>query len=137
MQPISEDRVNNIKKHLLDGLSIRSTTKKTNEARSTVNKIQKQLHFMEKNAGGRPKKLTTREEQYLVQAVTIKGKDNATEATKALKNNLGKVVSVDTVRRALKNAGLKSYAKPKKTKHVGKEPKSSPRLGIGSRQLDN
>ena len=114
MQPISEDRVNNIKKHLLDGLSIRSTMKKTNETRSTVHKIQKQLHFMEKNAGGRPKKLTTREEQYLVQAVTIKGKDNATEATKALKNNLGKVVSVDTVRRVLKNAGLKSYVKPKK-----------------------
>ncbi|KAG1367473.1 hypothetical protein G6F61_012883 [Rhizopus arrhizus] len=64
--------------------------------------------------GGRPKALTKREQQHLVRAITADGLENAVQAQQSLEQNLGKSVSVDTVRRTLKDAGLVSFVKPKK-----------------------
>ena len=49
-----------------------------------------------------------------MQAVAIKSKGNAVEATHGLEKGLGKSVSVYTVRRVLGRAGLVSFVKPKK-----------------------
>ncbi|EIE89009.1 hypothetical protein RO3G_13720 [Rhizopus delemar RA 99-880] len=64
--------------------------------------------------GGRPKALTKREQQHLVRAVTVDGLENAVQAQQSLEQNLGKSVSVNTVRRALRDAGLVSFVRPKK-----------------------
>lgn len=87
----------------------------TGESRGTVQRVKKMLNIPATgNKGGRPKALTKRDEKYIVQAVTIKGKENAVEATHGLEQDLGKSVSVHTVRRALRRAGLVSFVKPKK-----------------------
>ena len=115
MQKISQERINNIKKHLLDNLTTSEVMAATGESRGTVQRVKKMLKIPATgNKGGRPKALTERDQRYIVQAVTIQGKGNAVEATHGLEQGLGKSVSVHTVRRALKRAGLVSFVKPKK-----------------------
>ena len=115
MRPISEDRINCVKKHLKDGLSIRKVVRKTGESHGTVQRIKKETNLTSENEkGGRPKSLSVREERYLVDAVTVKGKENAKQAQKAMENDLGKIVSANTVRNTLRQAGLVSFIKPKK-----------------------
>ena len=115
MQKISQERINNIKKHLLDNLTTSEVMAATGESRGTVQRVKKMLKIPATgNKGGRPKALTERDQRYIVQAVTIQGKGNAVEATHGLEQGLGKSVSVYTVRRVLGRAGLVSFVKPKK-----------------------
>ncbi|KAG0804959.1 hypothetical protein G6F18_012334 [Rhizopus arrhizus] len=82
---------------------------------STLYKIRLELGLpAQSDKDGRPKALTKREQQHLVRAVTADGLENAVQAQQSLEQNLCKSVSVDTVRRALKDAGLVSFVKPKK-----------------------
>ncbi|KAG1329243.1 hypothetical protein G6F63_011457 [Rhizopus arrhizus] len=96
MQPLTKDRKNTIELYLCQGFSYKLGL----PARS--------------DKGGRPKALTKREQQHLVRAVIADGLENAVQAQQSLEQSLGKSVSVDTVRRALKDAGLVSFVKPKK-----------------------
>ncbi|KAG1224361.1 hypothetical protein G6F67_009521 [Rhizopus microsporus] len=85
------------------------------ESRGTVRRVKEMLKIPATgNKGGSPKALTERDQKYIVQAVAIKSKGNSVEATHGLEKGLGKSVSVHTVRRALKRAGLVSFVKPKK-----------------------
>ncbi|KAG0809288.1 hypothetical protein G6F19_013641 [Rhizopus arrhizus] len=91
MQPLTEDRKNTI-----EIVKVSS---------STVHKVRLELGLPARNdKGGRPKALTKREQQHLVRAVTADGLENAVQAQQSLEQSLGKSVSVDTVRRALKDA---------------------------------
>ncbi|KAG1530736.1 hypothetical protein G6F51_013748 [Rhizopus arrhizus] len=115
MQKISQERINNIKKHLLDNLTISGVMEAIGESRGTVQRVNEMLKIPATgNKGGSPKALTERDQKYIVQAVAIKSKENAVEATHGLEKGLGKSVSVYTVRRVLGRAGLVSFVKPKK-----------------------
>jgi len=115
MQPLTEDRKNTIELYLRQGFSYHKIAKIVKVSSSTVHKIRLELGLPARNdKGGRPKALTKREQQHLVRAVTADGLENAVQAQQSLEQSLGKSVSVDTVRRALKDAGLVSFVKPKK-----------------------
>lgn len=115
MKKISQDRINNIKKHLLDGLTILEVMKETNESRGTVRRVKETMGLPpSNNKGGKPKVLTEREQKFLVQTITTGGKSNAVEARKELQEQLVKTVSDETVRRSLKASGMVPFVKPKK-----------------------
>ncbi|KAG1166703.1 hypothetical protein G6F36_012840 [Rhizopus arrhizus] len=115
MQPLREDRKNTIELYLRQGFSYHKIAKMVKVSSSTVHKIRLKVGLPARNdKGGRPKALTKREQQHLVRAITADGLENAVQAQQSLEQNLGKSVSVDTVRRALKDAGLVSFVKLKK-----------------------
>ncbi|KAG1168171.1 hypothetical protein G6F35_017521 [Rhizopus arrhizus] len=105
MQPLTQDRKNTIELYLRQGFSYHKIAKIVEVSSSTVHKIRLELGLPARNdKGGRPKALTKREQQHLVRAVTADGLENAVQAQQSLEQSLGKSVSVDTVRRALKDA---------------------------------
>ena len=56
MKKISQGRINNIKKHLLDGLTISEVMRETNESRGTVQRVKETMDLPpSNNKGGRPK----------------------------------------------------------------------------------
>ncbi|KAG1328483.1 hypothetical protein G6F63_011844 [Rhizopus arrhizus] len=115
MQPLTQDRKNTIELYLRQGFSYHKIAKIVKVSSSTVHKVRLELGLPTRNdKGGRPKALTKREQQHLVHAITADGLENAVQAQQSLEQNMGKSISVDTVRRALKNAGLVSFVKPKK-----------------------
>ena len=65
---------------------------------------------------GRPRVLSFRQERACVHAMTVGGKENASEAVKELRESEGVNVSGWTMRRALKRVGLSSRVKQKKPK---------------------
>ena len=115
MQPLTEDRKNAIELYLRCGFSYHKIAKIVKVSSSTVHKVRLELGLPARNdKGGRPNVLTKREQPHLVRAVTTNGLENAVQAQQSLEQDLGKSVSVDTVRRALRDAGLVSFVKPKK-----------------------
>ena len=72
------------------------------------------------NTAGRKKILSTRTRRKLLRLVTSGQADTAVDVKKSIENNEGIHCSVQTIRNALKEEGLKAYVKPKK-------PKLSPR----------
>ena len=67
-----------------------------------------------KSRGGRPAKLTITEKCRLVRTITSGKADNAVQLTRQLKHITNVECSAETVRRALKEAGLKAVPKKKK-----------------------
>ncbi|KAG1044621.1 hypothetical protein G6F43_011430 [Rhizopus delemar] len=115
MQLLTEDRKNTIEFYLRQGFSYHEIAKIVKVSSSTVHKIRLELGLPARiDKGGRPKALTKRGQQHLVRAVTVDDLENAVQAQQSLEQNLGKSVSVDTVRRALRDAGLVSFVRPKK-----------------------
>ena len=67
-----------------------------------------------KPRAGRPAKLSAVDKRWLVRMITSGKVDVATKLARELQNTIHKKVSAHTVRRALREAGMKSGAKPKK-----------------------
>lgn len=63
---------------------------------------------------GRPRKLSARDEAFCVRGITTGGKENAVQVQRALENELHISASPSTIRRALRNAGLGAFVRPKK-----------------------
>ncbi|KAG0925040.1 hypothetical protein G6F29_013750 [Rhizopus arrhizus] len=98
MQPISEDLRNRIISCLKSGYSISKTVKITGASRGTVQNVRKTIKNEVKSIkAGRPKLLSSRDDQYLVRLVTVKGQENAVEARNTLENDLQKIVAAETV----------------------------------------
>lgn len=135
MKPISPNLKNSVLKYLEDGLSCREIECILPVSRATVNRIQKQ-HFSgaKKMKGGRPQKLTPRQKTFCVHQLTVGGKENASQVQEVLRENLDVLVSKPTVRRALNEAGLGSFVKPKKPHLSAKNIKE--RLKFAKRHLD-
>ena len=65
MQKISQERINNIKKHLLDNLTISGVMEAIGESRGTVQRVNEMLKIPATgNKGGSPKALTERDQKY-------------------------------------------------------------------------
>jgi transposase len=115
MRPTSEAKKRNIKHYLENGESVRQVAEKVGVSKSMVQKIGAELNLSgPKLKGGRVGKLSKRNKTFCVRSVVKDGKTNAREVKQALQESVGVVVSVSTIRRALQEAGLVSFVKPKK-----------------------
>jgi transposase len=115
MRPSTITKVKLVELHLSRGKTIREVAELVRISKSTVQRIKADLNLdIPTNKGGRIPKLSTRYKAFCVRSVVKDGKQNATEVKNALKESQEVVVSSETVRRALKGAGLMSFVKPKK-----------------------
>jgi len=115
MKPISEKTRNNIISLLDRGLSTHQIAIQLGIAQSTVMKIRKiSRPNIQNSAGGRPTKLTEVDKRNLVRMITSGKADTATQLVRELKDTSETEVSTTTIRRMLKEAGLKSITKKKK-----------------------
>ena len=114
---ISTDTRNNILALLDNGLSAHKIHKQLSISPRTVDKIRREARpdaIVPK--GGWPSCLTATDRRWLVRMITSGQADNAVQLAKSL----GKQVSKDTIRRALKTSGMKSAVKRKKPKLTAK-----------------
>ena len=115
MAKITSEQRDAVLRHLNDGLSVRKIRDITGVSKSYVHKIKKAngIEFSAKNSG-RPAKLSPQDKRFCVYKVTRGRIDNAVVVTKTLREEVGVTCSPNTVRSALKEAGLGSIEKPKK-----------------------
>lgn len=116
MKSTSQEKQNDAISQLRSGISIRKVAENLNLTKSVVGRISK-LHCSElnKSFGGRPAKLNETNIRYCVQKVTRKGVSSAAKVAKNLQEDVGIRCSADTVRKALRKAGLGAIQKPKRT----------------------
>ena len=82
---------------------------------TTVDKVRASARpDAQKRSAGRPAKLTGVDKRRLVRMITSGKADTAVQAAQELKDTVGVEASAKTVRRALKEAGLKASVKKKK-----------------------
>ena len=115
MTKVTVDIRNNIISLLSDGHNVREVAKRVGLSKSTVQKIRgKYVSDLSKRPYGRPTKLTPQSKRYCVRNITSGALQTATAITKKLKHDLKIEVSSNTVRRALKEAGLEAGKKVEK-----------------------
>lgn len=115
MKTISTEKRNNIVALLDSGLSERAIALQLSVSRITVARVRSQVRpDAKRSQGGRTAKLTTATTRRLVRMITSGKADTATQLTRELNSTTRLNVSADTVRRALKKAGMKSAGKVKK-----------------------
>jgi transposase len=115
MKPISDEVRNNIVSLLDSGLSGRQISARLNVGRSTVNRVRAATrHETEKPRAGRPAKLSVADKRRLVRTITSGKADNPVQVARELKHTVGVETSAQTVRRALKEVGLKAATKKRK-----------------------
>ena len=115
MKRISEQKTSNVVALLNEGLSVRSIAARMGVSKSTVSRIRRSVsHGNEMPRGGRPALLTVREKRLVVRKITSGECDTATDAKKVLAEMCNTDVHANTVRNALKEAGLKGSVKYKK-----------------------
>jgi transposase len=113
MKPISKDTRQSIISLLDDGLTSRQIAKNLGIGYSTINRVRlKARPDAPKHQGGRPAKLTATDKRKLVRLATSGKADTAPQLMQELKDQVN--VSANTVRRALKESGLKAVTKKKK-----------------------
>jgi transposase len=118
MKPISNDRRNQIQTLISAGGSTRTIARAANVSHQTVYRVSKQFAFSvcsdPKLKGGRPQKLDARDRRALVRCVTSGRADTSTDLLHQSADSIRSSVSPSTIRRALKQEGLKSSVKQKK-----------------------
>ena len=87
---------------------------KTGLGRSTVGRIKQEVDLDKENSkGSRPSKLSSCDKQSIIRQITTGKLDNAVQATKFINSIIPDLVSAQTVRRTLKEVGLRSATKKK------------------------
>ena len=115
MKKISKDIENSIISLLNKGLSSRKIAVQLGVSHSTVMRECARLRpNAQKQKAGRPAKLTIADKRNIVRNLTSGKADTAVQLAKDLKGSAKIEISPDTVRRALKEAGLKAVTKKKK-----------------------
>jgi transposase len=114
MQPISSHIHQTIVSLLLSNHSIRQVAEKTKVGRSTVGRISKEVIPNKENINtGRPAKLTPQDKRRLVNKIESGQLENAQQGAEYINSVNPNPVSAQTVRRALREAGMKSVVKKK------------------------
>ncbi len=114
MKHISEDARNNIVSLLDTGLSSYQIEAQLGVSHMTVSRVRaKTRPDVQKRRGGRPAKLTTTDKRRLARMVTSGKADNAVQLMRQLKDITSMECNAQTVRRALKEAGLRAVPKKK------------------------
>ena len=115
MKSITEETYNNVVSLLDRGLSARKIATELGVGRTTVDRVRaKSRPDIQKSLGGRPTKLNSTDKRRLVRMITSGKVDSATQVTQELRDISNVDVSTETVRRALKESGLKAVTKKKK-----------------------
>jgi transposase len=115
MRHISEDKRNNIRALILDGLSLHEIAERCQVSHSTVSRIREKYYpDLPHPPGGRPRKLSDQDRHWLVRQVTSDPSESSEEATRRLESEVGVHVSSQTVRRALHEAGISTNRKGEK-----------------------
>lgn len=102
--------------HLLNsGMSMRKIEKQTRISKTSIIRIKSEYceDFIP-SKGGRPRALTVRDKAWVVRQITSRNADTAPKVAKLLQDDGRASASVSTVRRALKDAGLKAAVRQKK-----------------------
>lgn len=108
---------------LLDaGESARQIAKKFQIGATTVNRVRKKgRSAILKAKGGRPAKLSAATKRHIRRVIMTAKADTAIQITKQLRNDSNMVVSPNTVRRALKEGGLRAVTKKKKPRLTSRQ----------------
>jgi transposase len=115
MKPITEEMRNNVISLLDAGLSTRQIARDLDLGNATVHRVREKARpNAQKSRGGRPAKFTAADKRRLIRAITSGQADTAPHAAQKLSNINGMKVSTETVRRALKEAGMKAVVKKNK-----------------------
>jgi transposase len=115
MKKTPKETHNNIVCLLNNGLSSRQIAAQLGVSHTTVlrERAKSQTNAHE-DKGGRPAKLTMANKRNLIRNITSGRIDTAVGLARDLKDSIGVEVGPDTVRRALKEAGMKAVTKKKK-----------------------
>jgi transposase len=125
MKRLTDEIRNNIICLLDSGLSSHQIEAQIGVSRRTVDAIRAQTRpAIQKSIGGWPAKLTAVNKRWMVRNIMSGQTDNATQLTQKLRNNAQLDVSTETVRRALKESGLKAAVKPKKPRLLPRHKKA-------------
>jgi transposase len=117
MRSLSPTQINRVLSSLDKGDSAHHIASTTGLSVSTISRIRsKHRSTLSKSVGGRPRKLSPSDIHYSVRLITSRKADNASQVTKSLQNVVGQSVSVKTVRRGLRAAGMKAVVKRKRPK---------------------
>jgi transposase len=115
MRKTSSQTITNAITLLQNGRSYSQVAAQLSLSRAMVHKIkQEHLPNLAKRQAGRPRRLNARQVRSMVRQITSGQLDTATEAAKLLKQVKNIDVSAKTVRRALRQAGMKAVVKQKK-----------------------
>lgn len=99
---------------LEEGYTLHQIESKTGLGKSTVGRIKKEWDGDKENhKGGRPSKLSTRDNQAIIRQITTGQLDNAVQATHFINNINSTPVSAQTVCRMLKKNNFRSVVKSK------------------------
>jgi transposase len=114
MRPTSATKHFSVVSLLTQGYPHHQIHAKTSVSLGTISKINKELDSnKENNHGGRPSKLSAHDKQSIICQIPSGKLDNAVQATQFINNTLTNPVHPQTVRNALKEAGLRSATKKK------------------------
>ena len=121
MKHISEETYNSIISLLDNNFSSRQIATQLCVSHTTVNTVRAQARpDIQKQQAGRPAKLTATDKRRIVRLINSGKVSTAVQLTKELKDTTAIEVGVDTVRRALKDAGMKALSKKKKPRLLPK-----------------
>lgn len=135
MPSISDDTDNNILSLLKQGNSIRKVANQCRVSKSKIQKIRAK-HFpnLVVSVGGRPTKLSAQNKRFCVREITSGRSKTGVEVSRKLKADLSINICDNTVRNALREAGLGAIKKTPKPKLSPKNIKA--RLAFAKRHQD-
>ena len=114
MRPISTTKHSSVLSLLEQGYSHHQIHDRTGVGIGTISRISREVNTnKENNSGGCPAKLSTCDKQSILCQITSGKLDNAVQATNFINSTLPHPVHSQTVRNALKEAGLYSATKKK------------------------
>lgn len=115
MKKLSSTKRDQIIVHLNNGLSVREISMKTKIGKSTIGHIRLDIGIEDQSAPqGRPKKLSAQDIRLAVRKLSTGQLDNVVQVSKHLNSMKEESVHPETVRRAVKNEGMKAVVKKKK-----------------------
>ena len=115
MRPILSTKHSSVVSLLQEGYTLRQIEDKTGVGKSTIGRIKREVDGNKENSkGGRPSKLTPRDQQSIIRQITTGKLDNAVQATHYINNILPNPVTSQTVRNALKHNDFRSVVKQKR-----------------------
>ena len=115
MKHISKEISNNIISLLDNGLSLRQIATQLGVSHTTVMRERmKARPNIQKRQGGQPTKLTITDKRQIIRTITSGKVDTAVQLVQELRTTTTTHVGADTIRRSLKQAGMKAITKKKK-----------------------
>jgi transposase len=112
MSHISEEKRNNIRALILEGLSLRAIAERCHVSRTTVSKIRKKYYpNLAHPRAGRPRVLSSQDRHQLVHMVTSEQLESSATAAKRLETSVNVHASESAVRNALHESGLVAVKK--------------------------